>query len=370
MSQITIKTLTSVHIGSGETFQYGNDFVRGKDADGDSIIGIVEPKQVLALIGEKNLDAWVTAIDGGRSTDQIVKQYAPSAKLEQYSRRIILSWANEIKPTDTLKEYIHDGLGRPYIPGSSIKGAIRTAVLASCCKERDDLEQYARNKSGKVTAKIIEQKFFGKDANSDVFRFLHVGDAFFGKNYEAAVRMVNINEREKAGFWDMTKSQLLEVLSPDDEAIFELRLKTELYERAKVATALLPECMHTLPELFQTINQYTKNLIKQEISYWMERQDKDDSGKVDDYLERMRQLLAEVEQCQPDKECVLRVGAGSGWRFITGAWTENWRTFETTVVPADRRNNQKYTQFHFPKTRRVDEECDVLGFVKLSILTE
>ena len=25
MSQITIKTLTSVHIGSGETFQYGND---------------------------------------------------------------------------------------------------------------------------------------------------------------------------------------------------------------------------------------------------------------------------------------------------------------------------------------------------------
>lgn len=148
-----------------------------------------------------------------------MKQYAPSAKLEQYSRRIILSWANEIKPTDTLKEYIHDGLGRPYIPGSSIKGAIRTAVLASCCKERDDLEQYARNKSGKVTAKIIEQKFFGKDANSDVFRFLHVGDAFFGKNYEAAVRMVNINEREKAGFWDMTKSQLLEVLSPDDEAI-------------------------------------------------------------------------------------------------------------------------------------------------------
>lgn len=170
MSQIKIKTLTSVHIGSGETFQYGNDFVRGKDADGDSIIGIVEPKQVLALIGEKNLDAWVTAIDGGRSTDQIVKQYAPSAKLEQYSRRIILSWANEIKPTDTLKEYIHDGLGRPYIPGSSIKGAIRTAVLASCCKERDDLEQYARNKSGKVTAKIIEQKFFGKDANSDVFK--------------------------------------------------------------------------------------------------------------------------------------------------------------------------------------------------------
>ena len=168
----------------------------------------------------------------------------------------------------------------------------------------------------------------------------------------------------------MTKSQLLEVLSPDDEAIFELRLKTELYERAKVATALLPECMHTLPELFQTINQYTKNLIKQEISYWMERQDKDDSGKVDDYLERMRQLLAEVEQCQIGKECVLRVGAGSGWRFITGAWTENWRTFETTVVPAARRNNQRYTQFHFPKTRRVDEECDVLGFVKLSILTE
>lgn len=370
MSKVKITTLTSVHIGSGETYQYGSDFIRGKDIDGDSIIGIIDPKRVLALIGEKNLDAWVTAIDGGRSTDQIVNQYAPSVKLEQYSRRTILLWANTVKTTDTLKEYIHDGLGRPYIPGSSIKGAIRTAVLSSISKEKNDLEQYAKDKRGRITAKVIEEKLFGRDANSDVFRFLHIGDAFFGKNYEAAIRMVNINERGKAGFWDMTKSQLLEVLSPDDEATFELRLKTEFYEKAKVATALLPECMRTLYNLFQTINQHTQTLIEQEISYWMERQDKDDGGKVDEYLKKMRVLLKEVEHCQGGKECVLRIGAGSGWRFITGAWTENWATFETTIIPAARRNNQCYTQFHFPKTRRVDEECDVLGFVKLSMLTE
>ena len=369
MSKVKITTLTSVHIGSGETYQYGTDFIRGKEADGNSIISIIDPKRVLALIGEKNLDAWVTAIDGGRPTDQIVNQFAPSAKLEQYSRRIISLWADTIKPTDTLKEYIHDGLGRPYIPGSSIKGAIRTAVLASISKERDDLEQYAKDKHGKVTAKAIEGRLFGKDANSDVFRFLHIGDAFFGRNYEAAVRMVNINERGKAGFWDMTKSQLVEVLPFDDEATFELRLKTELYEKAKSATALLPDCMRTLPDLFQTINQHTQTLIEQEILYWMERQDKDDSGNVDTYLKNMRVLLNEVKHCQPDKECVLRIGAGSGWRFITGAWTEDWATFETIVIPAARRNNQRYTQFHFPKTRRVDEVCDVLGFVKLSILT-
>jgi CRISPR-associated protein Csm5 len=43
--------------------------------------------------------------------------------------------------------------------------------------------------------------------------------------------------------------------------------------------------------------------------------------------------------------------------------------FEDVVIPASRPKNFNYTQFDFPKSRRIDEDSDVLGFVKLSIKT-
>ena len=129
MSKIKITTLTPVHIGSGETLQYGSDFVRGKVGD-DTFLSVVDPKKVLGLIGEDNVQRWVTAIEKRESTDKIVQQFAPNARLEDYSCRLISEWS-DVKSTDTLKEHIHDGRGLPYIPGSSIKGAIRTAVLTA-----------------------------------------------------------------------------------------------------------------------------------------------------------------------------------------------------------------------------------------------
>ena len=78
-------------------------------------------------------------------------------------------------------------------------------------------------------------------------------------------------------------------------------------------------------------------------------------------------MLEQTQSCEAEKECVLRIGHGSGWRFITGAWTENLDYFYSVVVPVSRPKNFKYEQFDFPKTRRVDDECELLGFVKLSI---
>lgn len=129
MSEIKIETLTSVHIGSGESLQYGTDFVPAK-IDDENYLSVVDPKKVLNLIGIENISYWVAAIERKESTSSVVKRFAPTAKVEDYSKRMIVEWS-AAKGTDTLKEHIHDGRGIPYIPGSSIKGAIRTAVLAS-----------------------------------------------------------------------------------------------------------------------------------------------------------------------------------------------------------------------------------------------
>lgn len=378
MSRIKIETLTSVHIGSGETLQYGTDFVSGLDAEGYGLFGIVDPKKILNLIGEEHIGNWIAAIERQESTKTIIKQFAPHAKLEDYSKRILLDYCDvQAKNGETLKEFIHDGMGKPYIPGSSIKGAIRTAIVASLAAQRHNLESKIQDRKGKPTAKNVEAMLFGADPNSDVFRFLQVGDAVFGNNYEVALRMVNINEREKKGFWDKSKSQLIEALAPEDKSEFQMKISSHYYDFAKKKwpqkpnvkpIGNLPDEMSTLQKLFQTINENTKYLIESEIDYWKDKQKYDDSGKVGDYVDKMNGILAIVEQCKCGSECVLRIGHGSGWRFITGAWAEELDNFFSLVVPVSRPKNFNYEQYDFPKTRRVDDQCELLGFVKLTSL--
>ena len=60
-------------------------------------------------------------------------------------------------------------------------------------------------------------------------------------------------------------------------------------------------------------------LIKAEIEYWQDKKDEDESESVTTYIEKMSAILNVVKSCKNGKECVLRLGHGSGWRFITGA---------------------------------------------------
>jgi len=366
MMNIKLETLTPVHIGSGETLQHKTDFVIGKDEDGSSALGIIDIDKVIKLIGSENIDKWVSAIERKESTDDTVKIYAPKASISDYSKRIISLWTS-VKETDTLKEQIHDGLGRPYIPGSSIKGAIRTAVLSSLAKQKTELEQFLT----KANAKEIERKFFGDNPKSDIFRFLQVGDAFFGNNYEIALRLVNINERNKQSFWDTSKAQLIEAIVPEDESLFRLKLDLDNYDRARKKVHQLPECMNSISALFQTINTHTCLLLEDEINLWEERKDNDESEKVDIYIEKINAIYDKVKSCQSGVSCILRIGHGSGWRFITGAWTEALPAFKEKVIPASRPNNSRYEEYFFPKTRRIDsDECELLGFVKLTNIKE
>lgn len=368
---VKIETLTSVHIGSGEVLQIGSDFEKGKMGD-DYVLAVVSPEKVLNLIGEEHLQDWVVAIERKESTGNVVKRFAPNAKVEDFAKRIVLEWS-EAHERDTLKEHVHNGQGKPYIPGSSIKGAIRTAILASLAENVNGAERKidaSANGKKKANANKIEKELFGSDPNNDVFRFLQIGDAYFGDCYTVSARMVNVNERTSSGFWDVSKPQLIEALCPEDETEFEMKLNIEGYNKSREECSTigrLPNIMSSYGSLFEAINTHTIRLLDFELKYWKERSDRDDSDKVECYLEKIESIKNEAQNCGKGKECVLRIGHGSGWNFITGGWARNLDNFENIVVPVSRPNNQNYREYDFPKTRRVDDDCELLGFVKLSL---
>jgi len=367
-NRVKIKTLTPIHVGSGIMLQNNTDYVTFNDGE-SKMIGIIDDRKLLEYIGEENVQKWVLSIERGDDTKTLVRQLVPGRNIpvENYSKRIVEDFSRGASAT--LKECIHDGMGHPYIPGSSIKGAIRTSVLASLMQNKD-IKRFAPNLSG------VENNLFGKNPQESVFRFLHVGDAIFDKECEIACRLINLNIKPSTNsLRDERMAQLVEAISEDMECEFKMKIEldynqelvnqTAHTEGAKRATIMsLPSVMQDIETLFSIINAHTIKLLQEELDFWSEREE---TGQ-EKYLEQIKIIKREACRCQTGKECVMRLGHTSGWRFITGAWTEQLDNFDDLIPPKARPgNSQHYSEFPFPKSRRLDEAGYILGFVKMTI---
>ena len=387
MSNIKIETLTPVHVGSGNLLHNNLDFIRVDIKKGDDYkphIVVISEEKVWKLLGEQHLDNWLQAISNRENLSFFLRRFAPDAKSKEYAKRRIPLYGG-LKDNDTLKETIHNGLGFPYIPGSSIKGSIRTALLASLAnnvQQADDkIIVKTRDREGNivpkkdkygnnlVSANKIEQELFGEDPNRDIFRFIQVGDAYFEKETEIATRLINLNIRQSENnLWDTSKSQIVEAIGKEAKSEFQLKVSKNYYDFVKNnyrQAGNLP--IFSICDLFMLINEHTRKLVEKDISYWNDIDKIGDKIGGDDYVNEMQQILLEIDNCEAGKSCVLRVGHASGWRFITGAWTENMNNFKEVVVPASRPRNRDYEEYDFPKTRRLDEDGCILGFVKLTM---
>src|SRR5690554_4838026 len=121
MNKVKIETITPVHIGSGNVLQNETDFIVTKEGR-DNFIHIIDERKILEIIGEEHLYNWLLSIENKESTLDLVKRYASTVEVQDFSLQKITCFAYNIRSEDTVKEIIHNGLGLPYIPGSSIKG--------------------------------------------------------------------------------------------------------------------------------------------------------------------------------------------------------------------------------------------------------
>ena len=283
MSKVKIQTLTPVHIGSGN-FISNSELVEFQDGD-DSFIGIVSPEKILKLVGNNNINNWVTYIENDKSIKDFLRKYAPNAMPQYYIKRSVLSFGLGT----TLKECLHDGSGKPYIPGSSIKGAIRTAVLASMVdvtkgldKEIDKTNPRKTDRYGnpikKASAVSVENSLFAlskdKAPNSDFFRFIKVGDAYFEKDCEIALKEINLNIRiSHNDLTDKSKAQLVEFIAQEETSVFELKIDKKISDwsarqESNVMVKAVPDEIANINMLFYMINCHTKSLLDFEINYW------------------------------------------------------------------------------------------------------
>ena len=367
MSDIKIETLSQIHIGNGSFLQEGNDFI----AD-DDYLYVLNTDKLGAIIGTDpmSIQLWSSAIMKG-DADLFLKSRIQGYPLQDLAKRRIKRISDFNTGQSTLKECIHDGMGKPYIPGSSIKGAIRTVVMASLARkkivQRLNKEKDSREWKKKIQSMESELLHFEaytktgkKDTtpSSDIFRFFSTGDAFFDNGVEIAVKQMNLNITERNSLLDNKKPQVVEAIKPGVSSHFRLKIGDDFYRYSGI------EDFH---HLFQMINDHTYNLLCDEIDFWAKGEGSRYTGQ-DDYLDQIDLILDQIEECQSD-ECIFRIGQASGWRFVTGAWLDDIdkHYFKNVIVPLCRPKNDRYRGYPFPKSRRIDESSNVFGFVKLKV---
>lgn len=375
IKEIKLNTLSFIHIGNGDLLQKWLDFAEKKDPKGNgSDVFILDYDKLGKKIEEdgKKLAEWVKALEGNDS--EFLKLFLSPYVSKDTSLRRVESYD---KVGLTLKACLHDGRGFPYIPGSSIKGAIRTAVYSYLVDQNllDKIEKIFNLNSGNIfkaqkeTEKLVskwQDDTFGK-ISDDIFKYLQVGDAFFSKGSEIILDQVNLNQKRNGFEIDDSKRQTVEAIEFEKSSKFRIKLIQE-FSKNKTSEPKSVEFRKRIDSeglgfLFSIINKHSLSLIENEIEFF-----KGEEGDVEDYLANIEEILKSIKNCVPGKECVLRIGQASGWKFITGAWTERLDedVFYDLIVPMCR-DQKKYREFVFPKSRRIGDQSDLFGFVKLSM---
>jgi CRISPR/Cas system CSM-associated protein Csm5 (group 7 of RAMP superfamily) len=323
---ITVKTLSPVHVGMGQE----RNFLRGLDFVVDnSEIKILNNSVLLSRLKDVGqLQTLTSKLGTGRYTE-IETFLKPYLKIDGVISQV---YALNGNPKEEIKRQIVTGLGETIIPGSSIKGALRSVLLS-------DLKQ----KQGKQKN---EKEIFGT-ITDNLMRFIRIADLTF-KNEDKRVYPTKIFSGDGdplsgnggIGKWKFAFhgghrdrfeiegfESYYEAIKSNSTAALKIQIGSDLPSKLRAFasnhnserksnvvnySAVIQD--KTIEDIFSIIRNHTNNYIDKEIAYFTEF--KNDAFDLVPKLQEIR------NNNNDPNSCVLRVGAGVGFHSITGDWQD------------------------------------------------
>lgn len=190
--KVTLKTRSPVHIGTGLVY-FPNEYVTSRKKDGTSFVSRIDQGKFSAALTESQRDLFIEQLDENfRMTEFFKHNYLVPMNLRRY---LVENRSGHQDPPE-IKECIKTA-DVPYIPGSSLKGAIRTALLWWHAKDDsqftdiiDQELQEDRNgrKKRSIGSTYVDQVFAcnnpgrKSDPKYDLLRFFQVSDCMPDEN--------------------------------------------------------------------------------------------------------------------------------------------------------------------------------------------
>jgi CRISPR-associated protein Csm5 len=353
---IKLQTLTPVHIGDGSELQGNFEYLYFRD---EGKIAVIDAEKVLGILGEDNMAHWIDCIDNNKPLLPVIQQRKVGLKAEDVAERVIPLSIGTEKP---IRTQVYGG-NNPLLPGSSLKGALRTAVWAEWIMNNPKTMQDNRNLKnykGGWSDEFVAKTVFGNDPNHDIFRLLQVGDASFLETEAYETNVIN-----KYGDDWRLKSQLtqfVEAIPQGKTTTVRLNYNELLKKQAKGDYFNRNASRIELSTLFPLVNKHVSRLLQEEITYWNDKQGNPQA--LGDYVEQMERVFNIAQSCAAN-ECVIRVGWGSGYRSMTGDWHAAMTDDDYYRLVKSMRPKHP-EDLIFPKTTRFVRNGVPLGFLKMS----
>ncbi len=295
--QVQVSTLTPLHIGSGVELlnQYDYAIYKGYTwrIHHDRLLEaqkIEDPRQ-LAIIAERPPQELLE--DG---------DYRPDSPFFRYALKGTPRATGE---GAVLREQIKDVYDRPYLPGSSLKGALRTALAAGLWKRHGlRLEVNRLGRSPKFAAQELERSLLGKNPNHDLLRALQVSDS----QPLGAESLMVVNARVINRGGALGSPIEMEAIRPDVTFDLTIKVDTALFSgwaKAKGLNFTAEDALRSLPQM---VNQRALEQVRREQA-WFGRIP--NAGRVTSFYESLLK-----SQLQPN-QMLLCLGWGTGWESKT-----------------------------------------------------
>lgn len=368
-----IKVLSPIHIGSGEKYT-ASEYVKSKAKTNKG--------NILNIIKRMDVSSYFSSLDENKKDDLLRDLSNPNFNLGNFDSRISNSYVKykaidktkkEIYPSQEIAEAIKT-LNELYIPGSSIKGAIKTAILFNELDGRliSKISKNILSDNGSVIKKnygSFMNDIFASNkappkappAQWDIMKFLQVSDTNTIKSptiYDVATVMASFKWGDNE-FYSKNKRThepiliYLETIARGKKLSFEIR---NHYDYDIFKSLGLDDKKHLIDikNIKRYIFNFSKSLIRNEIEF------------SEDYeIDYLNKFYLNLEKQNSIDNPVLRVGGGSG--FLATTVGLKIMDHDETIFERIRKGTRGKTyDYSFPKSRKITQVGEMpLGWIQL-----
>ncbi len=333
-----IETLTPVFIGAGTHLIKGVDVI---EHNGETVQ--LDLNKVYQKYIERDPEGLNSAIEKGNMRSFLQDENISELILQKFSGKCL---------GQELMDHVRDGFGRPIIPGSSLKGSLKTALMHSLMEKNQQVKDryisYLKNKKGHPRRKEwasqeLQDALFSKKKsglkgsapNFDIGRVIRTTDTTLSPEDLSIVNTAVLNITHDGAAWktlgrgrgnntqNMDQATKVSVLGLGFESEAQ-NVKLSLDHTAFKAIDWQEE--FGWQTLQNAANKLSKELMEFEIDFLEEEANiKEVSEVIEDYRDLYDYFENEIQIAKEEnRHCwIQRLGWGSGWLSMTGMHVED-----------------------------------------------
>lgn len=365
---LKLKVLTPLFIGAGKEKDWvrGFDFIIFKGS-----LYVFNQEKLFKFLSKENLLEKYTDIISQNNTNTIEVFFRENFDVQELENISEVIHGNCADISSEIKSFTRDGMGRAFIPGSSIKGAIRSVLFNHVySKHQQDIAN--GNPRNYINVAL-------GDFDKSIMRFIKPYDIYGIDDYLKISNVKLYNVRHPQNNIRSENKEIgitIECIYPFDDIIeFDFTIKIaepflEIIKNKYKYNTSIPKYKddvfknsrsETIRHLFEIVNKYTNKHIQKEIKFF----DKytHSKGIHNNIISKLKYLQNKTKN--NNRSCILRMSYGSGFHGITGDWQfdehsiDDIRSERGKSVAYD--NNNRKTA----KSRRIIDNEYLLGFVEL-----